>query len=69
MAETSGGTSSQSWTSTQAYIMAVLCLLVGGAVGYLVRGSVGGSSAPAPAAVEQQPGAPPAGMGQADAFP
>ena len=64
MAETSGGTSSQSWTSTQAYIMAVLCLLVGGAGGYLVRGSVGGSSAPAPVAVEQQPGVPPAGMGQ-----
>ena len=48
MAETNGGNSSQSWTSTQAYIMAVLCLLVGCAVGYLLRGSVGGST-PAPA--------------------
>jgi len=67
MAETSGSSSSQSWTSTQAYIMAVLCLLVGCAVGYLLRGSVGGSSAPAPApaAVEQQQGVPPAGMGGA----
>lgn len=29
----------QSWTSTQAYIMAVICLIMGTAVGYLVRGS------------------------------
>jgi tetratricopeptide (TPR) repeat protein len=43
--------------------MAVLCLLVGCAVGYLVRGSVGGSTAPAPAAAGQQQGMPPAGMG------
>ena len=64
MAETNGSNSSQTWTSTQAYIMAVLCLVVGSAVGYLLRGSVGGSSAPAPAAVEQQQGTPPAGMGQ-----
>jgi len=27
------------WTSTQAYILSVICLLVGVAVGYLVRGS------------------------------
>ena len=27
------------WTSTQAYILSVVCLLVGVAVGYLVRGS------------------------------
>jgi cytochrome c-type biogenesis protein CcmH/NrfG len=65
MSESSEGKSSQSWTSTQAYIMAVVCLVVGGAVGYLLRGSVGGSSAPAPAAATvQQPGMPPAGMGQ-----
>jgi cytochrome c-type biogenesis protein CcmH/NrfG len=45
--------------------MAALCLLVGCAVGYLLRGSVGGSSVPAPAAVaaDQQQGMPPAGMG------
>jgi len=69
MAETNGANSSQGWTSTQAYIMAVLCLLVGCAVGYLLRGSGGGSSASAPAAAgaEQQQGMPPAaagGMGQ-----
>jgi cytochrome c-type biogenesis protein CcmH/NrfG len=64
MAETNQGTNSQSWTSTQAYIMAVVCLLVGGAVGYLLRGSMGGSSTPAPAAVAtDQQGMPPAGMG------
>lgn len=65
MTETDAGKSPQSWTSTQAYVMAVLCLVVGCAVGYLLRGSVGGSSAPAPAtsAVGQQPGMPPAGMG------
>jgi tetratricopeptide (TPR) repeat protein len=48
--------------------MAVLCLLVGGAVGYLLRGSMGSSNSaavPAPtAAVEQQQGAAPNGMGQ-----
>jgi cytochrome c-type biogenesis protein CcmH/NrfG len=67
MAETNGGTSSQTWSSTQAYIMAVICLVVGCAVGYLLRGSVGGSSTPAPAAsaANQQQGMPPAGMGGA----
>jgi len=71
MAETIGDNSPQGWTSTQAYIMAVLCLLVGCAVGYLLRGSVGGSSATAPAAAvtEQQQGMPPAGMGQQQQTP
>lgn len=64
MAETSETKISQKWTSTQAYIMAVLCLVVGCAVGYLLRGSVGGSSVPAePAAIGQQQGMPPGGMG------
>jgi cytochrome c-type biogenesis protein CcmH/NrfG len=63
MAETNEGKSSQTWTSTQAYVMAVVCLAVGCAVGYLLRGSVGGSNTPAPAAVSQQQGVPPAGMG------
>jgi len=44
--------------------MAVLCLLVGCAVGYLLRGSVGGSApTPAVATAQQQQGMPPAGMG------
>ena len=76
MAETNGGNTSQSWTSTQAYIMAALCLVVGCAVGYLLRGSVGGrTSAPAVTAVEQQQGAPTGmggmggGMGQGQQMP
>jgi tetratricopeptide (TPR) repeat protein len=35
------------WTSTQAYVLSVICLLVGVAVGYLVRGSAPESSASA----------------------
>jgi tetratricopeptide (TPR) repeat protein len=34
------------WTSTQAYVLSVICLLLGVAVGYLVRGSAPSSSAP-----------------------
>ena len=33
------------WTSTQAYVLSVICLLVGVAVGYLVRGSAPTSDA------------------------
>lgn len=39
MASTNETHTAQNWTSTQAYIMAVICLIVGSAVGYLVRGS------------------------------
>ena len=38
MAETKGSASGQ-WTSTQAYVISVICLLVGVAFGYLLRGS------------------------------
>jgi tetratricopeptide (TPR) repeat protein len=59
MAQSNGtNTTSQNWTSTQAYIMAVISLLVGCAVGYLLRGSA--SSTPAPTQQAQQA---PAGMG------
>ncbi|HUO61276.1 MAG TPA: tetratricopeptide repeat protein [Candidatus Acidoferrales bacterium] len=59
MAQSNGtNTSSQNWTSTQAYIMAVISLLGGCAVGYLLRGSA--STTPAPAQQAQQA---PAGMG------
>ena len=37
------------WTSTQAYVLSLICLLVGVAVGYLVRGSAPAS----PAAITQ----------------
>ena len=33
------------WTSTQAYVLSVICLLVGVAVGYLVRGSAPSNNA------------------------
>jgi cytochrome c-type biogenesis protein CcmH/NrfG len=65
MAETSGSTGSQRWTSTQAYVMAVVCLVVGFAVGYLLRGSVGGGSAPQqPMAGAEQPQGMLPGMGE-----
>ena len=38
MAETETSSRAQ-WTSTQAYVLSVICLLVGVAVGYLARGS------------------------------
>ena len=65
MAETTGSTITQRWTNTQAYVMAVVCLLVGFAVGYLLRGSVGGSSASQqPTAGAEQPQGMPPGMGE-----
>ncbi|MFB3815836.1 MAG: tetratricopeptide repeat protein [Terriglobales bacterium] len=33
------GTAATGWSSTQAYVMAVICLLIGMAVGYFLRGS------------------------------
>ena len=55
------------WTSLQAYTLAVVCLLVGVAAGYLLRGS--GSSAAVPAAEVAQPasGGMPQGRGGAGA--
>lgn len=47
------------WTGTQAYVLAVICLVVGVAIGYLVRGSASPASATAP----QASSAAPAGMG------
>lgn len=41
-----------SWTATQTYAMAAICLVIGVVVGYLVRGS---ANAAAPAAAEVQP--------------
>ena len=40
---------SENWTSTQAYVISVICLLVGVAFGYLLRGS-----APSPVAAVAQ---------------
>ncbi|SPF44417.1 Tetratricopeptide repeat protein [Candidatus Sulfotelmatobacter kueseliae] len=48
MNETKGG----SWTPTQAYVLSVICLVLGVAIGYLGRGS-GATPAAAPANGEQ----------------
>ena len=40
--------SSCSWRPWQAYVMAIICLLIGVVVGYLVRGSAPGTLVPAP---------------------
>jgi cytochrome c-type biogenesis protein CcmH/NrfG len=37
--------SSSNWTSTQAYVLAVICLVIGVAVGYFVRGSASPATA------------------------
>jgi cytochrome c-type biogenesis protein CcmH/NrfG len=44
MADTKSSTSGQ-WTSTQAYVVSVICLLVGVAFGYLLRGSAPSATA------------------------
>ena len=46
--------SSTHWTSTQAYVLAVICLLCGVLVGYLLRGPGPASAAPALAPQPQQ---------------
>ena len=58
MAKTSTSNTS-SWTGTQAYVLAIICLVIGVAIGYLVRGSAttSGTSTEAVAATV------PAGMG------
>jgi len=48
-----GDTKSTTWTSTQAYVLAAICLVAGIAVGYLVRGSAS-TATPAATAVQQQ---------------
>ena len=54
---------STAWTSTQAYVLAVICLFSGIVVGYLLRGS-----SPTQAAVPVPPGAPqPTAQGAAGA--
>jgi len=46
MATQSGQRSASNWTGTQAYLLAVICLVVGVAIGYLVRGSESASPTP-----------------------
>jgi cytochrome c-type biogenesis protein CcmH/NrfG len=59
---------SSSWTSTQAYVLAIICLVVGVAVGYFVRGSASPAAAPVEqaAASSQAPAGMGGGMGNMD---
>jgi len=62
------GTSSSEWQAKQVYTLAVVCLVIGLAVGYLFRGSR--SPAPVPTNAMQAESAPgTAGMGQAGSHP
>jgi cytochrome c-type biogenesis protein CcmH/NrfG len=60
------GTTLSTWTATQTYVMAAVCLLIGVLVGYLLRGSAKPEAAPPPTAAAMKPtaSAPPQGMGQ-----
>lgn len=62
MTDTNRVTSFEQWTSVQAYVLAVICLLVGIAGGWFIRGS----QSPAAAAAEMASGSAPA-MGNANA--
>jgi cytochrome c-type biogenesis protein CcmH/NrfG len=59
-------TISTSWTATQTYVMAAVCLLIGVLVGYLVRGSANpaGQAAMGSLGMQQPASAPPPGMVQ-----
>lgn len=47
MAQSKTTASRAPWTSAQAYVLATICLVVGIAVGYLIRGSAGSDVRPA----------------------
>jgi len=62
---------STDWTSTQTYVLATICLLVGVVVGYLLRGSgaTQGSPVVAKAQATQLPGTTPETMGASQVSP
>src|SRR5271165_6417607 len=62
MTDSNRATTSEQWTSVQAYVLAVICLLVGIAGGWFIRGS----QSPAAAASEAM-SAPAPAMGNANA--
>jgi cytochrome c-type biogenesis protein CcmH/NrfG len=59
-------TGNTTWTPTQTYAMAAVCLLIGVLVGYLVRGSATPAGQPVrpSAEMQQAAAAPPSSMGQ-----
>jgi cytochrome c-type biogenesis protein CcmH/NrfG len=54
MATQTGQRSASSWTGTQAYLLAIICLVVGVAIGYLLRGSESQSATPSAASVSPE---------------
>ena len=52
------------WKPAQTYTLAVICLIIGLAIGYFLRGSASPAPAAAPEAAAQPSGDPHAGMGQ-----
>lgn len=65
MSATTNNSSTTNWTGVQAYTLAVVCLLLGMAGGWLIRGS----QSPNAAAVEAASAAAPANMGAVGAVP
>jgi cytochrome c-type biogenesis protein CcmH/NrfG len=61
MTDTNRASSTDQWTSVQAYVLAVICLLVGIAGGWFIRGSQ------SPTAVAETPSASAPAMGNANA--
>jgi cytochrome c-type biogenesis protein CcmH/NrfG len=59
LSTTSPRNAAAGWTSTQAYLLAAFCLLLGVALGYLFRGSASPPPAPAASATQQRPDSPP----------
>ena len=62
---------STDWTSTQTYVLAIVCLLVGVVVGYVLRGSgaAQGSGSRTQAQASQLPGTAPGTMGASQISP
>lgn len=67
----SAQTQNSSWTPTQAYVLAVICLVVGMALGYFIRGSASPAAVPASPVSGQaaMSGQAPMGPGQVQAIP
>jgi cytochrome c-type biogenesis protein CcmH/NrfG len=60
MVNQSARNTGSNWTGTQAYVLAIICLVVGVAIGYLLRGSASPSQ---PTSATQSSATAPAGMG------
>ena len=73
MSTQSNQRTASNWTGTQAYLLAIICLVVGVAIGYLLRGSEsqapGGTPAGSSTAADQGGTTGPMGMGGAQPTP